>query len=148
MNKVLPLFVFALLLWGCSTISDKAAQSKAEEALNLLDQENSQLLTQWSNRPFLFEGEILLSEGLISELWSGLAGKGLSTAEISRIAVVDEQSYKAFADTWEVNTWFQNYTGPQTLMVFFNWEDRELVLLVDKQRGEDQPIQGFGEVRQ
>lgn len=121
--------------------------SKAEEALGLLDQDKSDVITQWSDRPFLFEGEILLSEGLISELWTGLAGKGISSAEISRISLVDENSYKTFADTWEASTWFLNYTGEKTLMVFFNWQDRELVLLMNKQRGEKQPIQGFGEVR-
>jgi len=140
--------LLSILLFGCTTVSERTAAAKAGEFLESVDSEDSSLALKLSSRPFLFEGEILVSEGLVSSLYTGLSGKGLSEAELEHYETLTPENYQPFSDTWEAETWFQNYTDDQSLLVFFDWRNSRLMVLVDRDRRTEHPILGFGEVQQ
>lgn len=145
--KPLPIFlVVIVLLAGCSTISQKAAEHEAQDLIAAVDSGELDTAIDMSARPFLFEGEILLSEALVSDLWEGLSSLDFSQAELSGYTVVDSDSARFFEDSWEVRTWLENYTDETTAMVIFDWNNSQLVLIVDRSVGATQRIMGFGEL--
>jgi hypothetical protein len=147
MKRIVLLPLAAILLASCSTISTGAAQAEALRFLETVDDGEVGAAVAMSSRPFLFESEILVSEALVTDLWTGLSGLDFSSGEISGYGVIDGDSYRYFADSWEVRTWLENYTDETTALVFFNWQNRELVIVVDRNARAKQRIQGFGEVR-
>lgn len=136
-----------VLLASCSTISMKAA---GNEALKLLDRvQNSDVegAMEMTARPFLFESEILVSDALVNGLWDDLAGIDFSDAQINRFAVIDPESARYFTNSWEVRTWLENYTDESAAVVFVDWQNRQLVIIVDRNIKSKKRIQAFGEVR-
>jgi hypothetical protein len=71
---------------------------------------------------------------------------GLSDASIDHVSLIDQDSYMTFDNSWEAATWFNKYTDYKTLMVFYNWQNREIVLLVDRNKATQRRILGFSEV--
>ena len=137
-------------LAGCSTmISEEQASAKAIAVTGRVNRGEADTLTGTSSRPFLFESEILPSEAMLNDLWQGLidAGVTFDNPQVREVRVVDGESFRVFADTWEVETWFKNYVKDPAYLVFLDTEDQQLVLVLDRNKKNSRPILGFGERR-
>lgn len=137
-----------LLLGSCATISEKRVQQESDAFFQALDRGDTEYLSVRTMRPFLFETEILVSAGLVDELWMNLSALEFSNAEMNRILTVDEESYSIFSNSWEAEQWFHNYVSNEDVLVFYSWRDRELVVVMDRSRSAEARILGFGEVRE
>ena len=145
------MLVLLVGLSGCSTmLSETQASAKAVAVTGQVNRGEADTLTGTSSRPFLFESEILPSEAMLNDLWQGLidAGVTFDNPRVREVRVVDGDSYRVFAETWEVETWFKNYVKDPAYLVFLDTDDQQLVLVLDRNRKNRTPIMGFGEVRQ
>jgi hypothetical protein len=147
MKRIALIFLVLPLIASCGTISTNAAGAEALRLLEMVETGDIDGAVDMTARPFLFESEILVSESLVSDLWSALSGVGFSTGELTQVRIVDGDSHQLFDDSWEVRTWMENYTDENTALVFFDWDNRELVVIVDRSPRTERRIQGFGEVR-
>ncbi|MDC7223127.1 MAG: hypothetical protein PQJ60_05255 [Spirochaetales bacterium] len=141
----------ALLFGGCSTLmTESRAASTALALTDSVNEGEADTLIGSSSRPFLFESEILPSEAMLDDLWQGLidAGVTFDDPQVKEIRVVDGESYRVFAETWEVETWFKNYLSEPAYLVFLDTADQQLVIVLDRNKKNDRPIMGFGEVKQ
>lgn len=152
-KKLLMIFhvLVVLLLAGCSTIlTESQAASRAVRVTSQVNSGQVDTLMGSSSRPFLFEAEILPTESMLNDLWQGLVDGGVifDNTSVREVRVVDGESYKVFAQTWEVETWFKNYLSDPAYMVFLDTTDQQLVIIVDQSKKNKTPILGFGEVRE
>ncbi len=143
---LLPLIV---ILVGCSTM--RTESQAGAEALSLTGRVNrgeADILTGTSSRPFLFESEILPTEAMLNDLWQGLVDAGVTFDDprVREVRLVDGESYRVFADSWEVETWFKNYVKEPAYLVFLDTRDQQLVIVLDRSKKNKRPYLGFGEV--
>lgn len=137
-----------LMLASCATISEKRVQQETDSFFLALDRGDTEYLSMQTVRPFLFETEILVSPGLVEELWMNLSSLEFEGAELNRITIVDEDSHRYFSSSWEAEQWFRNYVTDRDALVFYSWKNRELVIVMDRSRKAEARILGFGEVRE
>ncbi|MDC7218486.1 MAG: hypothetical protein PQJ59_00995 [Spirochaetales bacterium] len=145
---LIPLMAIGLI--GCSTmLFESQAASEAVKITGQVNDGKADTLIGTSSRPFLFESEILPSESMLNDLWQGLidAGVTFDDPQVREVRVVDGESFKVFAETWEVETWFKNYVSQPAYLVFLDTQDQQLVIVLDRNRKNDRPLMGFGEVR-
>ncbi len=152
-RKIGRLLCLPLILgsFGCSTMrTENQAAAEALALTGYINQGETDTLMGSSSRPFLFESEILPTEAMLNDLWQGLidAGVRFDDPRVREIRVVDGESYRVFADSWEVATWFTNYVSDPAYLVFLDTADQQLVIVLDKNKKNKQPYLGFGEVRE
>jgi hypothetical protein len=140
---------FSLGFSACSTMmSESRAASEALSITGKVNRGDGDKLIGSSSRPFLFESEILPSEAMLNNLWQGLIDGGVyfDNPQVREVRVVDGESFRVFAETWEVETWFKNYVTDPAYLVFLDTEEQQLVILLDRDKKNKTPILGFGEV--
>lgn len=138
------------LVAGCSSLLNE--NQAGAEAVSLARQVNAgqvDALAGTSSRPFLFEGEILPTEAMLNDLWQGLTDGGVTFDDptVREVRVVDGESFKVFANSWEVEVWFKRYVPDPAYLVFLDTAEQQLVILLDRNRKNPRRVMGFGEVR-
>ncbi len=77
----------------------------------LINQGQSQKLAAMSATPFLVDGEIVSLKSDVSSFWNGIvrAGFRVEGATLEQGVPLTGESYKQFADTMEVKSFFSQY---------------------------------------
>ena len=84
--------------------------------------------------PFLLDGEIVVLDNDMRDLWETITSGG---AKVSNLVLVEsypveENTYKRFADTFEVKSYFERYVSKDGHVVIVETEDLRLFFLMDK----------------
>ena len=100
-----------MALASCATIQRSRDQSDAEAVARLINDRQPQTLAAMSSTPFLVDGEIVALKGDVASFWSGIvkAGFRVEGATLGQGSALTGESYKQFADTMEVKTFFAQY---------------------------------------
>ncbi len=87
-----------------------------------------------SPTPFLLDGETLYLESDVSTMWANLkeASFAMTDAKFVETRPVDENSYKAFADTFDMKNYFAKYTGPDSSVVTVDTAEGRYYLLLER----------------
>jgi hypothetical protein len=148
--RIIAILLVSVLAAGCSTmLSESQAGSEALKITGKVNNGQVDSLAGSSSRPFLFEAEILPTQSMLNDLWQGLIEAGITfdNPTVREVKVVDGDSYRVFAQTWEVETWFKNYVKDPAYLVFLDTSDQQLVIVLDRNRKNPRRVLGFGEVR-
>jgi hypothetical protein len=131
-------------------MTPKQAEEESRTFIDNLNSGNADAIGEICFRPFLFETEILISEGLISALWNGLidAGYKIENPVVSEITECGPDTYHLFAETWEVQTYYSKYIPEEAFLVrITGGGDREILLLLNRDLREDYRIMATRVVR-
>jgi hypothetical protein len=114
--KTLPLLpIVALLasvaLASCASIQLSQDRGTVRQVADLINSGDSARLASLSASPFLLDGEIVPLAGDVASFWQGIAKAGFRVegAALEKGAPVGPESYKDFADTMEVRSFFSQY---------------------------------------
>jgi len=96
-----------------------------------------------SPAPFVLDTETLYLESDVATLWKNLKGASFAMAKSKFVSSkrVDGESYRAFADTYDMKNFFASYTGKDTSLVTVDTADGKYLLLLER------PIQGYPRIR-
>ena len=142
MKRFLPLACMAaVVLASCASFQHGQDQGALRQVADLVNAGQAQKLAAMSVVPFLVDGEIVLLQADVAAFWDGIvkAGFRLEGATLDQVAAAGAGSFRQFADTMEVRTFFIRYvkkgarvlqattsTGARVLLIvksdWFSWK--------------------------
>ncbi len=101
----------ALFLSSCASLQRGWDQGNVEMVARLINSGQGQALAGMSSTPFLVDGEIVSMKPDVATFWNGIikAGFKVEGATLTQGAPLTPDSYKQFADTMEVKSFFSQY---------------------------------------
>lgn len=136
MRKLL-LAALCVAVSGCATFAPRRFERSAEQVIGLLNSGQATELAAMSRTPFLLDGELVLLDADVAELWNGMVKAGLridAAASVSALPV-DDETYKRFASTMEVRTFFDKYVSDRGSLVVLEAGRSRVLLILDRGRG-------------
>jgi hypothetical protein len=115
MRRAGPLVAMALgvvlSLGSCASIQHSRDQGAVRQVADLINAGQSKKLAAMSVTPFLVDGEIVPLLGDVSSFWDGIVKTGfrVDAPRLDSGIPALETSYKDFADTMEVKSFFARY---------------------------------------
>lgn len=145
LKSVLLFLLSMFLLLSCSTVPFAQRESSIDRVIELFRTGDVSTLSDISQRPYLFDGEIILLPRDIELLYQGLADGGFTIHDytIESVHRIDQTSYAQFADSMEVKTFFSKYLEPTTVLATVQGRNGRYLLLLDGQQGMYPKIYGF-----
>jgi len=100
-----------LALSSCASLQRGWDQGNVETVARLINAGQTDKLAAMSSTPFLVDGEIVSLKPDVGAFWKGImkAGFRVEGATLTQGAPVTADSYKQFADTMEVKSFFTQY---------------------------------------
>jgi len=138
-----------LALMACITLASCASLNSVpqeKEVLRLVDLINAGQVTSVqgiSLTPFALDSETLYLDGDVETMWHNLAAASfvMKDASFGGKEKVAHDTWKTFADSYDMKNFFEKYTGDTTYLVTVDTADGRYYLLVDKK------IKGYPRVR-
>jgi hypothetical protein len=133
------LFVFT----SCASIQTRDGNDAAL-IVRALSTGRADLLAGMSSLPFLVDQEIVSLQADVDSFWKTMAGSGFRVDASGPLSVpVSESSYREFADTMEVRTFFAKYVVKGTRILELSSSGKRVLLLVHEEPFGRMLIQGF-----
>lgn len=128
---MLSALIFAV---SCSTISDRQTVEAVLDVTSSLNSGEVDALTGQSGTPFLFETEILPASVQLTALWEALAASGYDFGPKGEITILDsdEDTWKRFSSSREVEVWFERHARENAALVLVPTDDGRLLIVVDR----------------
>jgi hypothetical protein len=130
------LSVVAVLLVIVSCVSTQRSQDEASTQLfaDLINSGQADKLVSMSAVPFLVDQEIVSLAADVGSFWRTLvqSGYGVGAASLTIAFPVSDSSYREFADTVEVNTFFAKYVTKGTRLLELKTATGKRILLLVK----------------
>lgn len=128
---VLSVLIFAV---SCTTISDRQTVEAALNVTSSLNNGDVDAIIGQSGTPFLFETEILPASIQLAALWEGLAESGYDFGPKGELTILDpdEDSWRRFSSSREVEVWFQRHAPEKAVLVLVPTDDGRLVIVIDR----------------
>ena len=125
----------ALALASCASIQRSQDQGMVRQVAELINSGDSARLATLSATPFLLDGEIVPLPADVASFWQGIAKAGFRVegAALDRGVPVAADSYKDFADTMEVKSFFSRYVKNARVLDLTTSAGRHLRLLTRSQ---------------
>jgi len=112
MKNLKPLILIAssFLIFSCAGFRPGVSSDDAMGVIEKINSGQTELLIDSSSLPFVFDSEILESDTLIRNLWTGLvkAGYVVDNPVIIQQRPVLGSDSSFFSDSWEIKTFFKN----------------------------------------
>lgn len=117
---------------SCTTTPYAQREDNVQKVIDLINEGEAEALMAQSRLPFLFDGEILMLERDVRNMWENLAGADFSmkNAEHEYIGPAGRYSYPPFADSMEVRTFFKKYLPEKSSIVRITADNGEFFLLL------------------
>jgi hypothetical protein len=136
----------AITLASCASLQHNWDQGNVTAVANLINSGQSSRLSAMSGTPFLVDGEIVSLKADVAGFWDGIikAGYKVEGPRLGAAATVSADSYKQFADTFEVKAFFTQYVKKDTRILELRTSAGKSVLLIVKDAlFSKKTIQGF-----
>ncbi len=134
------------LLSSCASLQRSWDQGNVETVVRLINEGQSQKLTTMSSTPFLVDGEIVALKADVASFWSGIvkAGFHVEGATLVQGAALTADSYKQFADTMEVKSFFAEYVKKDARILLMRTSTAgDRILLIFRGNWSSKTIYGF-----
>jgi len=124
----------AVTLASCASLQHSWDQGNVHGVANLINGGQSAKLAAMSSTPFLVDGEIVALKADVAGFWDGIikAGYKVEKPELNAANPVTADSYKLFADTMEVKSFFAQYVKKDTRILELKTSAGKSVLLIIK----------------
>jgi len=111
-------------------------QSNVDMVARLINDGQGAKLAEMSATPFLVDGEIVAMKPDVASFWNGIVKAGYKVQEttLTQDTPLTSDSYKQFADTMEVKSFFEKYVKKDARILELRTdtsEDRILLILRD-----------------
>ncbi len=124
-----------ILLASCASFQHSRDQANVETVARLINEGQADKLAAMSAVPFLVDGEIVTLKPDIVSFWTGIvkAGFKVEGAILVQAAPFAPDSYRQFADTMEVKTFFAQYVkkGARILELGTSQSGKKILLIFD-----------------
>jgi len=144
MKKIIILAT-ALLLSSCASIYMKQSSVTADTVIEAINRGESTYPEQISSVPFIFDGEIVITQSAISRIWTGLVHVGftLENPVITSISPVISTDYSLFRSSWEMEVFFKNKIPENTYKVTIEGIEGEVLLLLNRVKSKEYSLIGL-----
>ena len=143
MKRLMTLMLCAAVV-GCATFSAKRYERATDTIVSMINAGDADGLAELSQTPFLLDGELIMLPQDVATFWQNVVGAGFRVESMSDLSAqpLDGGSYSQFADTMEVQTFFEKYVSDIGSVVVLRTEAFQLLLLLDRD-GATTTIVGF-----
>jgi hypothetical protein len=144
-KKALIAVLAAFAFLSCATVPIADNEKSVAKVVDLFNQGQSEKLSDLSQKPFLFDGEILLMQQDLDILYGNLGNAGFKMEDyaIASLDRVDDSSYEKFAETMEVEVYFDKYIESSAVVATIKAKNGTFLLLLDGRKGPYPLIYGF-----
>jgi hypothetical protein len=147
-RKLLPLAAACaafIALSSCASLQHSWDQGNVENVAKLINTGQSAKLAAMSTTPFLVDGEIVALKADVAGFWEGIikAGYKVEGPALGDAAPVAPDSYKRFANTMEVKSFFAQYVKKDTRILELKTVSKGTILLIIHDSWFSKTIQGF-----
>jgi hypothetical protein len=127
-------FAAAITLASCASLQHSWDQGNVTTVADLINSGQSARLAAMSSTPFLVDGEIVALKADVAGFWDGIikAGYKVESPELNAANPASADSYKQFADTFEVKAFFTQYVKKDTRILELKTSSGKSVLLIVK----------------
>jgi hypothetical protein len=135
----------ALSLASCASLQHGWDQGAVKQVADLLNAGQAQELAAISVTPFLVDGEIVPLKGDVASFWDGVvkAGFRVEAAALEQGTPVSAESYKQFADTMEVKSFFSRYVKKDARILSMTSSKGTHILLLMRSEWFSRQLIGF-----
>jgi hypothetical protein len=114
MRKTLPTIVLCvamIFVSSCASLQRSWDQGAVRQTADLINAGDAQKLASVSASPFILDGEVVVLPADVAGFWTGIlkAGFRVEAASLDTGTAVGADSYRQFADTMEVRSFFARY---------------------------------------
>ena len=135
-----------LVLASCASLQRAWDQGNVEAVAKLINERQPEKLAAMSSTPFLVDGEIVALKGDVASFWRGIvkAGFRVEGVTLGQGSGLTGESYKQFADTMEVKTFFAQYVKKDARILEMRTSTSgDRILLILRESGSSKTIYGF-----
>jgi hypothetical protein len=134
--KKIPILLAGVLLLLGACVTFKVDEDQVAKIIKLINSGDTDKLARVTRVPFLLDGEIIALQDDAGLLWKNLAQAGftLQNAALADLIPVKEDTYKLFADTWEVEVFFKKYVPPKSMVAQVKADNGDFLLLLDGEK--------------
>jgi hypothetical protein len=121
-----------MALASCASLQHSWDQGNVENVAKLINDGQSARLAAMSATPFLVDGEIVPLKADVAGFWEGIikAGYKVQGPALGEAAPVNPDSYKQFADTMEVKSFFAQYVKKNTRVLELRTANGRILLII------------------
>ena len=143
--KKLIILISAITLSSCASIYMNGSERAAEDVVQSLNSGDSRLPEEMSVVPFVFDGEIIISNSSVSRIWNGLidAGFVVTNPVVTAISPVVLEDYSLFRNSWEMEIFFKNKMPQYVYKVTIEGVDGEVLLLMNREKSRTYKVMGL-----
>jgi len=134
-----------LTFLSCATVPIAENEKSVEKVVDLFNRGETEKLSDLSQKPFLFDGEIILMQQDLDIFYGNLTNAGfvIDDYSIASLDRVDDDTYKNFAETMEVEVFFNKYIESSAVVATIKAKNGTFLLLLDGRKGLYPLIHGF-----
>lgn len=143
--KKLLIVLIVIILSSCTSIYMSGSKGTAEDIVQSLNKGDSELPEEISTVPFIFDGEIIVSQSSVSRIWNGLINAGFTVTdpEVTSISPVVSDDFALFRSSWEMEVFFKNRIPKYTYKVSIEGVDGEVLMLVNREKSRTYNLMGL-----
>ena len=134
-----------LLLASCASTPYVQKEAGVLKLVGLINEGKVNQVEGLSRTPFVLDTETLYLESDVTTMWKNLkaASFAMSDAKFESANRVTADSWKIFADSYDMKNYFAKYTGVDTSVVTVETRDGRYYLLLDRKVKGYPRIQGL-----
>ena len=136
----------AITLASCASLQHNWDQDNVTAVAALINEGQAAKLSAMSSTPFLVDGEIVSLKADVAGFWDGIikAGYRVESPQLGAATAVSADSYRQFADTFEVKAFFTQYVSKDArILELRTSSDRSVLLIIKDALFSTKTIQGF-----
>ncbi len=145
-HKLAFAVVAALLVSSCASFQRGWDQHHVDMVAGLINGGQGDKLAAMSATPFLVDGEIVAMKPDVAAFWNGIvkAGFKVEGATLTEGSPITDASYKQFADTMEVKSFFAQYVKKDArILELRTATSGDRILLIFRDNWNTNTIYGF-----
>jgi hypothetical protein len=135
----------SLLAFSCASTPYRQNESGVMKLVQLINEGKVTRIDGLSKAPFVLDTETLYLQNDVDTMWKNLKAASfvMSDARFVSTSPVTADSYKVFADTFDMKNYFAKYTGKDTSIVTVETREGTYYLLLDRKVKGYPRIQGL-----
>jgi hypothetical protein len=135
----------AIVLSSCASLQRFQDEGNLNRVATLINTGPSERLSEMSLTPFLLDQEIIALPADLSTFWENIAKAGFRVegAVLARAFSIAADSYREFADTMEVRSFFSQYVKEGARILEMETSAGQRILLLGKSEWFAWKLQGF-----
>ncbi len=141
--SAIPIVCAALLAASCATVNQVPREKDVMRLVGLINEGKVTTIEGLTPAPFALDTETLYLDSDVATLWNNLAAASfaMNDPRFGGSDPISPDSWKTFADSYDMKNFFEKYTGKDTYLVAVDTAEGRYYLLLERK------IKGYPKVR-